>query len=130
MKTLTIDEAVSNLPGWLTKALAGEEIGRMNSWGTHPMAKAEHLMSSPTMMNDLPQTFMEPLLFKTACSRGTQSRMSTEYQSHVQDCSVKWDFDFFPDSKNHWKIGAAAAARQFVPGVKRWKDWSAWTRVS
>lgn len=27
MKTLTIDEAVSNLPGWLTKALAGEEIG-------------------------------------------------------------------------------------------------------
>jgi 2,4-dichlorophenol 6-monooxygenase len=28
---------------------------------------------------------MEPLLFKTACSRGTQSRMSTEYVSHVQD---------------------------------------------
>ena len=27
MKTLTIDEAVSNLPGWLTKAIAGEEIG-------------------------------------------------------------------------------------------------------
>ena len=69
------------------ESLAGEEIGRMNSWGTHPMAKAEHLMSSPTMMNDLPQTFMEPLLFKTACSRGTQSRMSTEYQSHVQDAS-------------------------------------------
>ena len=36
-------------------------------------------------MNDLPQTFMEPLLFKTACSRGTQSRMSTEYLSHEQD---------------------------------------------
>ncbi len=69
------------------ESLAGEEIGRMNSWGTHPMAKAEHLMSSPTLMNDLPQTFMEPLLFKTACSRGTQSRMSTEYQRHVQDSS-------------------------------------------
>ncbi len=36
-------------------------------------------------MNDLPQTFMEPILFKTACSRGTQARMSTEYLSHVQD---------------------------------------------
>ena len=36
-------------------------------------------------MNDLPQTFMEPMLFKTACSRGTQPRMSTEYVSHVQD---------------------------------------------
>ena len=67
------------------ESLAGEEIGRMQSWGTHPMSKAEHLLSSPTFMNDLPQTFMEPLLFKTACSRGTQARMSTEYLRHTQD---------------------------------------------
>ncbi|MGL4235248.1 FAD-dependent oxidoreductase [Tabrizicola sp.] len=67
------------------ESLAGEEIGRMNSWGTHPMSKAEHLLSSPTQMNDLPQTLMEPLLYKTACSRGAQGRMSTEYVSHVQD---------------------------------------------
>ncbi|MGO4566663.1 FAD-dependent oxidoreductase [Rhizobium sp. 2YAF20] len=66
-------------------AIAGEEIGRMKSWGTHPNSRAEHLLSSPSHMNDLPQTFMEPLLFKTACSRGTQSRMSTEYLSHEQD---------------------------------------------
>ncbi|MEQ8737936.1 MAG: FAD-dependent monooxygenase, partial [Hoeflea sp.] len=49
------------------------------------LSRAEHHLSSPTMMNDLPQTLMEPLLFKTACSRGTQARMSTEYRSHVQD---------------------------------------------
>lgn len=67
------------------ESLAGEEIGRMKSWGNHPLSKAEHLLSSPTMMNDLPQTFMEPLLFKTACKLGTQSRMSTEYLSHEQD---------------------------------------------
>jgi 2,4-dichlorophenol 6-monooxygenase len=67
------------------ESLAGEEIGRMKSWGNHPLSRAEHLMSSPTRMNDLPQTFMEPLLFKTACSRGTQARMSTEYVSHTQD---------------------------------------------
>ena len=67
------------------ESLAGEEIGRMKAWGNHPLSKAEHLMSSPTTMNDLPQTFMEPLLFKTACSRGTQGRMSTEYLSHAQD---------------------------------------------
>lgn len=42
-------------------------------------------MSSPTRMNDLPQTFMEPLLCKTAASRGGQSRMSCEYLSHIQD---------------------------------------------
>ncbi|MGB0929021.1 MAG: FAD-dependent oxidoreductase [Pikeienuella sp.] len=67
------------------ESLAGEEIGRMKSWGTHPLSKAEHLLSSPSYMNDLPQTFMEPILFKTACKRGTRARMSTEYKSHVQD---------------------------------------------
>jgi 2,4-dichlorophenol 6-monooxygenase len=67
------------------ESLAGEEIGRMKSWGNHPLSKAEHELSSPTKMNDLPQTFMEPLLFKTACSRGSQSRMSTEYLRHEQD---------------------------------------------
>lgn len=67
------------------ESLAGEEIGRMKSWGNHPLSKAEHLLSSPTMMNDLPQTFMEPILFSTACKRGTQARMSTEYLSHEQD---------------------------------------------
>jgi 2,4-dichlorophenol 6-monooxygenase len=67
------------------ESLAGEELGRMKSWGKHPLSRAEHYLSSPCHMNDLPQTFMEPLLFKTACSRGTQSRTSTEYVSHVQD---------------------------------------------
>jgi 2,4-dichlorophenol 6-monooxygenase len=66
-------------------SLTGEEIGRMKSWGKHPLSRAEHQLSSPSQMNDLPQTFMEPLLFKTACSRGTQARMSCEYVSHEQD---------------------------------------------
>lgn len=66
-------------------SLAGEELGRMKSWGKHPLSRAEHQLSSPCHMNDLPQTYMEPLLFKTACSRGTQARMSVEYLSHEQD---------------------------------------------
>ncbi|MBL8576539.1 MAG: FAD-dependent monooxygenase [Mesorhizobium sp.] len=66
-------------------SLSGEEIGRLQTWGKHPLSRAAHQLSSPSHMNDLPQTFMEPLLFKTACSRGTQARMSTEYISHVQD---------------------------------------------
>ena len=66
-------------------SLAGEELGRLPTWGTHPASAAEHALSSPTRMNDLPQTFMEPLLFKTACARGAQGRMSCEYLSHVQD---------------------------------------------
>ena len=67
------------------ESLAGEEIGRMRSWGTHPLTRAQHQLSSPCHMNDLPQTFMEPLLYKTACARGSQGRMSTEYLSHEQD---------------------------------------------
>ena len=67
------------------ESLAGEEIGRMLSWGNHPLSRAEHQLSSPCRMNDLPQTFMEPILFKTACARGAQARMSTEYLSHEQD---------------------------------------------
>jgi 2,4-dichlorophenol 6-monooxygenase len=66
-------------------SLAGEELGRMRSWGKHPLSRAAHQLASPTLMNDLPQTFMEPILFKTACSRGTEARMSTEYLAHVQD---------------------------------------------
>ncbi|MBX3576720.1 MAG: FAD-dependent monooxygenase [Rhizobiaceae bacterium] len=66
-------------------SLAGEEIGRLKTWGKHPLSRAEHQLSSPSHMNDLPQTFMEPLLYKTACSRGTQGRMSVEYLSHKQD---------------------------------------------
>jgi len=67
------------------ESLTGEELGRMQSWGNSPASQAAHLIASPTRMNDLPQTFMEPLLFKTACARGTQGRMSCEYLSHVQD---------------------------------------------
>ncbi|MGT2477458.1 FAD-dependent oxidoreductase [Paraburkholderia terrae] len=66
------------------ESLTGEEIGRVPSWGLHPLSRAERQLSSPSKMNDLPQTFMEPLLFKTACARGTEARMSTEYLSHTQ----------------------------------------------
>src|ERR1700734_703192 len=67
------------------ESLAGEENGRMKGWGNHRLSKAEPLLSSPCFVNDLPQTFMEPILFKAACSRGTQARMSTAYTSHMQD---------------------------------------------
>ncbi|MEQ8660331.1 MAG: FAD-dependent monooxygenase, partial [Gammaproteobacteria bacterium] len=68
-------------------SLAGEELGRMQSWGKHPLSRARHQLASPCRMTDLPQTFMEPLLFATACRRGTQARMSTEYLAHEQDAA-------------------------------------------
>jgi 2,4-dichlorophenol 6-monooxygenase len=104
------------------ESLAGEEIGRMKSWGNHPLSKAEHQLSSPTMMNDLPQTFMEPLLFKTACSRGTQARMSMEYLRHEQDadgvtttCRDRLTGKESPSGRNTCSALMAA--------IPRWRSW-------
>lgn len=66
-------------------SLAGEELGRLRTWGTHPTSAARHQLASPTRMMDLPQNFLEPIVFGAACARGTQARLSTEYLSHKQD---------------------------------------------
>ena len=65
--------------------LAGEELGRMRSWQTHPMREAEAKLASPTFINDTPQYLMEPILVQAASQRGTKMRYNTEYMSHVQD---------------------------------------------
>jgi len=66
-------------------SLAGEELGRLRTWGTHPMSEARRKLASPTEMMDLPQNLLEPILFGAACGRGTIARLSTEYLSHKQD---------------------------------------------
>ncbi|MCR6030239.1 phenol 2-monooxygenase [Nocardioides sp. zg-579] len=66
-------------------AIAGEEIGRILTWGTHPAREADHRLSSPSQTVDIPQTLLEPILVRNATERGTQTRFSTEYLSHVQD---------------------------------------------
>ena len=66
-------------------SLAGEELGRMRSWGSDPFTQARHKIASPTTMVDLPQNLLEPLVFSAACARGTKARLSTEYVSLTQD---------------------------------------------
>jgi 2,4-dichlorophenol 6-monooxygenase len=66
-------------------SLAGEELGRMRSWGADPFTQARHRLASPTTMVDLPQNFLEPILFQAACARKTKARLSTEYLSLTQD---------------------------------------------
>ena len=66
-------------------SIAGEEIGRILTWGTHPAREADYQQASPCLICDIPQTYLEPILVKNATARGTQSRFSTEYLSHVQD---------------------------------------------
>ena len=66
-------------------SLAGEELGRIHTWGTHPARRADYQLASPCEMGDLPQTLMEPILFGAAAARGTRARFDTEYLSLVQD---------------------------------------------
>ena len=66
-------------------SIAGEEIGRIRTWGTHPAREADYQLASPSLICDIPQTYLEPILVKNAAARGTQARFSTEYLSLRQD---------------------------------------------
>jgi 2,4-dichlorophenol 6-monooxygenase len=66
-------------------SVTGEEFGRIRSWATHPIAKGEHEMASPSSYCDLPQLYFEPLVVNAAALRGSDVRFQTEYLSHVQD---------------------------------------------
>ncbi|MET7686894.1 FAD-dependent monooxygenase [Streptomyces sp. NPDC005483] len=66
-------------------SLAGEELGRVRSWGNDPLVQAAHELASPTRMCDMPQHLMEPVLVDAAVARGTSLRFQTEYVSHTQD---------------------------------------------
>ena len=68
-------------------SLAGEELGRLRTWGTHPARQADYTLASPTSICDLPQTLMEPILVGNAAARGAKVRFDTEYLSLVQDDS-------------------------------------------
>lgn len=68
-------------------SLAGEEFGRILSWGNHPQRKADYELASPTSICDIPQTYMEPILFQAASKRGTKVRMNAEFIDLKQDDS-------------------------------------------
>ncbi|MFZ2175913.1 MAG: FAD-dependent monooxygenase [Rhodococcus sp. (in: high G+C Gram-positive bacteria)] len=66
-------------------SIAGEEIGRILTWGNHPARHADYELASPSLNCDIPQTYLEPILVRNATVRGTQAQFSTEYLSHTQD---------------------------------------------
>lgn len=66
-------------------AIAGEEIGRILTWGNHPARHADYELASPSLNCDIPQTYLEPIFVRNATMRGTQTQFSTEYLGHKQD---------------------------------------------
>ena len=67
------------------ESLAGEELGRLYSWGNHPARKADYDLASPCHICDLPQNLLEPILIEAAGRRGTSMRFNTEFMDLVQD---------------------------------------------
>ncbi|WP_240669693.1 FAD-dependent oxidoreductase [Actinoplanes solisilvae] len=68
-------------------SLAGEELGRLHTWYTHPSRQADHDLASPSSICDMPQHLMEPVLASNAIARGTSFRYQTEYLSLTQDAA-------------------------------------------
>lgn len=66
-------------------SLAGEELGRIKTWGTDPDRRADYEKASPTMICDLPQNLLEPMFIRAAAHQGSKVRFDTEYVDHVQD---------------------------------------------
>src|ERR1700754_3932310 len=66
-------------------SLAGDEIGRVRTWGTHPAREADYRLAGPSLNCDIPQTFLEPIVVGHAASRGSSIRFDTEYLRLVQD---------------------------------------------
>ncbi|MEU0514970.1 FAD-dependent monooxygenase [Amycolatopsis sp. NPDC006125] len=69
----------------LCTSLAGDEIGRIRTWGTGPRSLSEYAAASPCGMIDLPQTYLEPILIGNAAARGAKVRFDTEFLSLEQD---------------------------------------------
>jgi 2,4-dichlorophenol 6-monooxygenase len=66
-------------------SLAGDELGRVLSWGTDTRRHADYELQSPCTMLDAPQTITEPVMMQAAQARGAKVRFDSEYVSHVQD---------------------------------------------
>lgn len=58
-------------------SMAGEEYGRIHSWGHDPHRQGDYHDASPCEHVDLPQTLLEPILVNRAKSAGWDVRFST-----------------------------------------------------
>jgi len=83
MKYATPQELMGN--NVFCESLAGEELGRLYSWGNSPERMADYTLASPTKICDIPQNFMEPILIGNATQRGSIIRYNTRYLSMEQD---------------------------------------------
>lgn len=69
----------------LCTSVAGEEFGRVWSWGNDPARAGEYITASPTPGCDLPQDRLEPILLAEAGRLGVHLRFLTRFDGLEQD---------------------------------------------
>lgn len=62
-------------------SMAGNEYGRVYSWGNDPQRIGDYEMASPCRPCDLPQTLLEPVLVRYATTNGFKCRWDTSFVS-------------------------------------------------
>jgi len=69
----------------LCRTLAGEEYGRVRTFGTHPERRAMYEAASPECTADLPQNYLENILLSAAAHQGANVLLHTEFVRFEQD---------------------------------------------
>jgi len=69
---------------WAT-SLAGRELARLGSWGNHIDRKGDYERASPSVMCNIAQHLLEPILAESAMSNGARLRFHTSFLSLQQD---------------------------------------------
>ena len=96
-------------------SLAGDELARLHTWGTHPARHADYALASPCLHIDLPQTYFEPILVRAAGERGSRLRFNTEFLSFEQDA------DGVTATVQDRLDGSTLRDPREVPGRRRWR---------
>ncbi|MPZ93086.1 MAG: 2,4-dichlorophenol 6-monooxygenase [Actinobacteria bacterium] len=65
-------------------SMAGEEIARIQTWGTGYLRRGDYVQASPCPLLDIPQPYIEPVILNAAAHAGAKFMFNTEYLSYTE----------------------------------------------
>lgn len=69
----------------MCQSLAGEEFGRLRTWGHEPGRRFNYALGTPEVFVDLPQNYLEKILLGAAAHKGAEVLLHTEFVKFDQD---------------------------------------------
>lgn len=84
VEKLAVPQAFMENNVWAT-SFAGDEIARLQAWGTAVDRKSEYEQSSPSSMCNIAQHVMEPIIANEALRAGSDMRFNHEFLDFTQD---------------------------------------------